>query len=147
MLFDSYAMRALVFQRPVEPPLVLSSLMISDESTLHRFAAKVGAEEIILTISMQLSEGLVGQFRGSPRITPLWRLKSVSGESEWGGDPPTHPGLSVGPETVVQSQLEALRSEVDTCCNFRSPCTLFINSALLYVGWATSREPWPLHPR
>ena len=126
MLFDSYAMRCLVFQPPTEPPRLLSSLMISEECSLHRFMSRAGAEEVILTVTMQLSEGLVGQFRGSPKVTPIWRLKSVTGESDWGDDLPTRPGLSVGPEVVVQSQLEALRWD-----------SLDINECMSMGPWST----------
>ena len=61
MLFDSYAMRTLVLQQPSAPPCLLSSLMAAPDRSLHRFLVQTGPEQCILTVTMQLSEGLVSQ--------------------------------------------------------------------------------------
>ncbi|GAX86609.1 hypothetical protein CEUSTIGMA_g14017.t1, partial [Chlamydomonas eustigma] len=68
-----------------------------------------GGEECVLTVDLQLQEGLISQYRSSPRIASLWRIRGVSGERGPSESLPTSPTVTVGPETVVMAQLEALR--------------------------------------
>ena len=80
-------------------------------------------EECILTVSMQLSEGLTTQFRTSPVIAPHWRLRGITGEAMLESDElPTSAGRGYGPETVVRAQLEALRrNDIPGVYTFASP--------------------------
>ena len=39
----------------------------------------------------------------------LWRLRSISGEADPADELPSAAGSALGPETIVQGQLDALR--------------------------------------
>ena len=47
----------------------------------------------------------------------LWRLRSISGEADPSEELPSAAGRAVGPETIVQGQLDALRCAwgIGTC--------------------------------
>lgn len=60
LLFDSYAMRLLVLQTP-RTATPLSSLMPTDTKSVHRVLVQSGTEEAVLTLNMELQEGLISQ--------------------------------------------------------------------------------------
>jgi hypothetical protein len=61
LLFDSYAMRMIIYQQPSAPPQLLSSLMTASDRCLHRLLVRTGSEACVLTVDMQLQEGLISQ--------------------------------------------------------------------------------------
>lgn len=52
---------------------------------------------------------MTARYRSAPKISSMWRLKSISGEASDATEVSSKPGPDVGPEMVVQAQLEALR--------------------------------------
>ena len=48
------------------------------------------------------------RYRGAPKISQMWRLRSISGEPS-DLDLPSQASPSVGPEQVVAAQLDALK--------------------------------------
>ncbi|KAG1680136.1 hypothetical protein FOA52_000249 [Chlamydomonas sp. UWO 241] len=122
LLFDSYAMRMLVNGSPeCGRTTQLSSLMATPDRAVHRLRVECGGEAAVLTFTMQLQEGLVGQYRSAPQISQCWRLKSIVGEPD-NSEFAAAPGLDVGPEAVVAGQLDALRQrDVARVFAFASP--------------------------
>ena len=90
-LFDSMAMRLLIFQRPqgVEQeggPVILSSLMKKEGEGVARVLVQSAMESKTLTVAMTLQDELVSQYRSSPILEAAWRLKSISGDEEGEGE-------------------------------------------------------------
>mmetsp|Transcript_14412 Transcript_14412/g.31170 ORF Transcript_14412/g.31170 Transcript_14412/m.31170 type:complete len:355 (+) Transcript_14412:83-1147(+) len=107
---DSYAERLLIYSAP-KGAQMLSSMLPSPDRSLHRYLVTSGTgEQAALTFNLHLQDSLVGQYRMSPRIEKLWRLRAISGEAA-DLEPPLSAHPAVAPEMVVAAQLEALRQE------------------------------------
>lgn len=126
---NTYAQRGLVLSPPASSKL-LSSLQVSGEEFLQRYQLTASSGEVmVVTFQMQLEETLA--FIRGVCFRKEWFLRGIMGEP-LGGELPSRPQPTCGPETVVQAQLEALRrGDLATVFGFASP-----RSQLLSGGYA-----------
>lgn len=116
---NSYSWRGLLFARPLRCDLI-STLQVSEGRYMQRyFVVSHHGEEMIISLDFRLEETLKSQYRGI-QVETNWFLHGMSGE-------PVHRYDSVldsriGPECVVEAQLDALKEEnIEEVFMFASP--------------------------
>ena len=117
---DSFALRNLVFNRPVETE-VLSSLSLMEGRFVQRVRClSEREEESIVTLRLRNEEAATARYKGFA-MTTEWRLEGLTGEP-LDGTSRRAPEVGLGPEQVVASQLQHLRdSDIERVYNFASP--------------------------
>ncbi|KAI8110123.1 hypothetical protein M9435_001802 [Picochlorum sp. BPE23] len=116
---NSYSWRGLLFAPPMRCDLI-STLQISEGRFMQRyFVVSQHGEEMIISLDFRLEETLKSQYRGI-QVETNWFLHGMSGE-------PVHMYEStldntIGPECVVEAQLNALKEEnIEEVFMFASP--------------------------
>eukprot|EP00200_Dunaliella_tertiolecta_P005796 CAMPEP_0202339990 /NCGR_PEP_ID=MMETSP1126-20121109/1614_1 /ASSEMBLY_ACC=CAM_ASM_000457 /TAXON_ID=3047 /ORGANISM="Dunaliella tertiolecta, Strain CCMP1320" /LENGTH=356 /DNA_ID=CAMNT_0048930617 /DNA_START=93 /DNA_END=1164 /DNA_ORIENTATION=+ len=120
LMLDSMAHRLLVLS-PASSTQPLSSMLVNPGRSVHRYLVEASGEEAVVTIVLEHQDTLQSQYRSAPRISKVWRLRSVTAEPT-SEDLPSSPSPAAGPEQVVQAQLDALKAkDVERVWEFAAP--------------------------
>jgi hypothetical protein len=124
MLANSYTWRGLLFNAP-KSVTMLSTLAVERNRVLQRFHLEsFSGELMVINLELRLQKTLQATYRGLS-VVEQWFLHGIKGEASSDVEYPTCPSPAVGPERVVECQLNGLRyGSIFVYLLFYSFCTV-----------------------
>ena len=132
MLANSYTWRGLLFNAP-KSVTMLSTLAVERNRVLQRFHLEsFSGELMVINLELRLQKTLQATYRGLS-VVEQWFLHGIKGEASADVEYPTCPTPAVGPERVVECQLNGLRYG-SMCIIYNQSCVHSCKSVSIVFG-------------